>query len=1508
MGCCNFYKMILKKFCIFFLFTLLILLVPAKGFSQKGIVFSGDSVKFMGELDLVFQNLTGNEADMSKTLMQSFIQKWNAEKYSPAQKQMIYAVGNVMLKKKMRSFPDFYNYISSLNAFKETHQPEEGLYEWFGILKKMGDNKNSRLMGQFLETSFHFFAEKSIYHSYSTRWKMVDPVYHFRYDSVPVIDFSTSDLICYANDDSLLIFGTKGSYFPLTSQWFGIGGGVNWRRAGIDKNLVYANLATYEIQLKFSRFTADSVEFFHKKYFNYPVIGTYNDKILADVTEEKASYPRFFSYDKQIGIKDLFKNVDYLGGFALEGSKIIGSGDETYDAMLAFKKDGKEFARVSSRLYVIRPDRISSSLASISIYHEEDSIYHPGLQMKYNDLQKELTLSRDERLAYMSPWYDSWHQIEIYCETLSWKLNESRIDFGMMKGPVQEGKAIFESTNYYSQQRYERIQGIDDENPLNIIKRYCEQKNTRVFTLQDITQYMKKPMDQVESQLLALAYKGFLLYNINTKKATAKEKLLNYVQARNGKMDYDVIFFNSKVSGKSNGILGLDSFELRIQGVPSVFLSDSQQVHIYPSRAEVILTKGGDFLFSGKVEAGLFDMYGKNFSFSYHNFKLNLPDIDSMGFYVHSRTKDPKTQQFPLVKIKTYLNDLTGDLLIDDPGNKSGLKNFPQYPIFTSKREANVNWDKKNILKGVYKKQDFYYSLLPFQFKSIGELPTDSLTFRGHLTSAGIFPDITQQLVVRPDYSLGIETTTDARGLPVYGDKGVFTSHIEMSDAGLRGNGKLVFLNSTSLSDNFIFFPDSMKAFVKSFIATEVLAAIEYPAVKADSVQEFWLPQRDSLLISSIKKEMNMYNDQSRFAGQLALTPSGMTGEGTVKIRDAEMDSRRFKFNRRAFDANIANFRIKSYDLADLTISTRNYQTHFDFDMRRGEFKSNVGISKVEFPVNKYTCSMDRFDWLIDNEEIALFNDRKQQKARTDTLSLDKLIDMEYTGSEFISVHPAQDSLTFFAMKARYNLRQNIINAEEVTLIKVADAAIYPDSGKVRIMKDAVMLPLKRAGIIANTTSKFHHFYNADVSIASRKNYTANGYYDYVERGGNRQQIYFHGIKVDSSLTTIATGTITDSASFRLSPDFYFRGEIRLRSSDRLLTFDGGFRPITDCFQSLISWAAFKSMVDPQLVVLPLDQPLRDMNVQKLNLGIYYSNADNRIFASFFKRKESFSDSVLVSAQGFIDYSPPQEAFRVMPPERRKDPNSTQNLLTLTTGNCVLHGEGKINLGMNPGPMKMETYGSMDYYVIPDSVSARGAIALDFPFSADALQKLSQQLIAINLPGLIFSTSPYNLAIRNILGNKEFDKVKAEMEMTGKFRKFPQELIRTLFLADVKLKWDSVNKAWISYGTIGIGNVGNGQVNRYVNGTIEFSKKRNGDDFTVYLELTKDDWYFFNYRNNILQALSSNLEFNDLVTKTMQTKSEQKRVDDLAKGYRYTISTERKKRDFLRRFESSGEE
>ena len=1480
----------------------LILLSWLPAIAQKTSHFSGDSTKFTGELNGIFFNLPDNEKKIIAPYMEDFIQKWSQEQFGAEQKKVIYAIFNEMVKKKIRPYPDFFNYINALNIFVNTHQPSGYFMPWSEILMKLVTGQNSRKFTAFLEATSNLFDGNLVYKSPTTRWKIRQARFRFAYDTVPWIAFERSDLSCYANEDSLNIYDTRGVYYPLSTFWKGDGGTVNWKRAGEDPEKIFARLGQYEVQMRYSKFTADSVLFSHRKYFPSPVSGRYTDKVLADVTEEKASYPRFYSYDKMIGIRGLFRNIDFLGGFAMEGNRIVGSGGTSTSATLFFKRDGRDFVVARSKSFVIRPDRINSATASITIYYENDSIFHPGLQLKYKDDTKELSFTKDERVVSISPWIDSYHNIEIYCEALNWKVGDPRISFEMMKGPSKESKAVFESTNYYSLHRYEKLSGIDTQNPLNIIKNFVQKRKSPEFTLEELTGYMNKPVEQVEVLLLTLANRGFLVYNYEAKVARVNRKLTDYVNAQAGKADYDVIFFNSFVTNTANGILSLDSFDLKLQGIRKIMLSDSQQVHVYPKNEEIILKRGLHFLFSGRIEAGLFDFYARDCSFDYGRFSLNMPVIDSMLFYVRGKTKDPKTGDYPLVKVKTAITNLSGVLQIDDPLNKSGRKMIPQYPVFTNSNTAYVNWSKPSIQKGAYKKETFFYEVNPFTIRSLDALATDSMKFTGTLTSADIFPEITQPLKVRPDNSLGLEMITDSAGLPLYGGKGSFISKIDLSDRGLRGSGTVHYLNSTSVSRDYTFYPDSMKVLADRFTMAETAEPAGFPSVQGDSVKEFWLPYRDSLVIKTLRKEMTMYDGQSTFSGRLALTPGLLSGDGTVRIRDAEMDSRGFQFRRRSYDALIANFRIRSYDLEDLTISTKNYQTHFDFDERKGEFKSNVGISKVEFPLNRYICSMDRFYWLIDSEEIQLSNEQSRKQV-PDSLSLAGYIDLAYTGSEFISVHPLQDSLKFFAARANYNQRTNVINAQDVRIIKVADAAIYPDSGKVMILKDAVMQPLEHALVIANTTTQFHQFYDARVSISSRKSYSAAGEYDYRQQTGEREKIHLDHIWVDSTGQSTASGVIPDTAGFLLSPEFAFTGSFYLRAAEKNLKFDGGFHPVTDCFRFIPEWVRFSASVDPDHVQIPVVPPLKNIDREPVDLGLMFFNTEDKISPSFFRRRISFSDTTMITSDGLMEYNTTASEFRVAGQEKLKDVSLTGNYFSLNTVNCRLRGEGRINLSLRTGALKMETYGVLDYFILADSVRLNSTMALNMPFSERGLQRFSAMLESVNLPGVKLMGTPYPMAMEKILGKQEYERLKNELNLLGRFRKFPEALERFLVIADLSMKWDTASRSYVSYGNIGIASIGKSQVNRYAKGIIEFSKKRNGDDFTIYLELTPNDWFFFNFRNNLLQALSSDLTFNDLVREDAQSRAEKKRAGDLAKGFAYTVATERKKRDFLRKFQ-----
>ena len=112
----------------------------------------------------------------------------------------------------------------------------------------------------------------------------------------------------------------------------------------------------------------------------------------------------------------------------------------------------------------------------------------------------------------------------------------------------------------------------------------------------------------------------------------------------------------------------------------------------------------------------------------------------------------------------------------------------------------------------------------------------------------------------------------------------------------------------------------------------------------------------------------------------------------------------------------------------------------------------------------------------------------------------------------------------------------------------------------------------------------------------------------------------------------------------------------------------------------------------------------------------------------------------------------------------------------------------------------------------------------------------------------------------------------------------------------MNLNWD-----YISQGPIGIGSIGKQQINKYVDGYIEIAKKRTGDVLNIYLEFEKGRyWYYFNYRNNLMQTISSNTEYNNIIRELKDDKRSEKKNKE-GEEYSFIISNLRKKTDFLRR-------
>jgi hypothetical protein len=1491
----------------FYLALLILTGLNLSAFSQNiPKSFSNEPLTFIENVGKYFESINDKEQRKEgKKLMEKFTEAWNGGSFSSTEQEKIMKMANTMLKYKMRPMPHYARFLESLMSFAATNPDAQSVNAWFTILEKSLDVSSNRKFLSFLDISVSLFTDNVLYASSATKWKSSSNDYHFEYDSVPCIVFPSLDLTGFANKDSTVIYHTQGIYYPTQYLWVGQGGTVTWKRTGLPEDQVWAELGPYTIGLRFSKYEADSVRFYNKEYFDKPLLGHLEEKVLAAVSEEQTSYPRFTSYFVRLRISELFREVDYEGGFSMHGPRLIGSGNQMQDAFLFFKKDGKDFIKVTSKSYVIRKDRISSTKASITIYWEGDSIYHPGLEMKYIDKNRELSFIRNDEGIAMSPYYDSYHNIDMYCEAVYWKMDEPKIDFTMIKGTGSEGNATFESSNYFRESRYLKLQGIDEQNPLDLVASYGQKFKTREFTLTEFFNYIHRPPEQVKATLLRLAIRGFLIYDLDDDKIIIKDRLYEYLNARAKKTDYDVIQFNSTILAQPNATLSLLNFDLKLRGVPMVYLSDSQKVYIYPNNQELLLKKNRDFLFSGRVHAGLFDFFAHDCSFDYAKFKLNLPVVDSLSFMVKAREKNEYGER-PLVRVKSVICSLSGDILIDHPNNKSGVNDYPEYPIFNSKNDAYVYYDRFNIQKGVYKRDIFFFHVYPFSISKLVDFETDEIKFEGYLVSGGIFPDIEEPLRVQPDYSLGFTRTTPPGGWPIYGGIGEFKNIVDLSHRGFKGNGTIKYLASASESVDFNFYPDSVNGDLQRFLLEEQLGSVEYPPVTATDVYEHWLPYKELLLLSTRQKSIEMYGGQTHLTGTLALTPQSLTGAGTVAVADAEMDAELFKFKNKVFDSDTADFRLKTYDLKQLAFSTHNYKSHIDFIERKGEFKSNGGGSKVEFPINQYICFMDEFEWYMDKEEISLANTRTVAIPTADKGNIRELVDIDISGSEFVSVHPKQDSLRFLSPKARYNLRNNIIFAEQVSFIRVADAAVFPEKGLVTIFRDAKMNTLTNAKILANTTTKYHTVDSATVDIFSRKDYLAKGVYTYVDDKEKSQRIFLNKINVDSSFQTNGFAHISDSMNFMLNQHFGFAGDVKLMASKEFLYFMGGFRLQHDCDTITRAWVRFESDINPKEIYLPVNEDLRDITNKSIFAALAFSQKNNHIYPAILNKKESFNDQDLVSARGFIFYDENQQEYQVGSMDKLKTPLLPGNYLSLNARNCVLRGEGPINMGAVFGQLKLQSFGSVDYFIVPDSASFDLVSTLDFFFADDALKMIRDGLKDANLMAADLTKDKYKRALGELMGVKDADDIITEISLYGTIRRIPAELNHTLVFSDIMFKWNPVTNSFVSMGPIGIGNMEKTQINKFVKGYIEITKKRSGDILDMYLEISDSEWYYFNYSRNLMQAVSSNEEFNKIITELKP----EKRTHKGEKGedtYRFNISTSKKKKDFIRRMEGDTE-
>ena len=662
---------------LFFLFSVNV-------FSQKLTAFTPDSIKFLKELDKYFQDNSANKDDAA-AFIENLGKFWKTPAYSILYKNYVYTTSNKMLEKKLKPYPYFQNYLIAVANFINSKQDVSIFDAWQSLLDKIiTKNKNPKPFNDFLEMSDHVFESGMFYKGTSCQWYTNGSNYKFDYDSIPKLVFNNVTLSgSNPRGDSINIENTSGTYYPTSGHFYGKGGLVSWKRTGLAGD-VFADVKKYNIDCKSGGYVTDSAIFHNTQYFDKPQTGRLTDKIISE--NGKPTYPRFDTYTKRLEIKGVIKDVFYDGGFSMRGAQFVGSGDVSNPAKVVFKRNNQRFLEVSARNFIMATDKITADNAAVKFYLDKDSISHPACDFKYLADQRKVSLVRNEQGIQKTPFYDSYHKLDMYFEELVWKIDSPKIDIGFLAANFQ-GQAYFESQDFFTAERYDAIKGqVADVNPVAKINQYYEQNGKlRSFTAVDLAKYMKWLAIDLRPILIKIAGFGLINYNPETDEIIIKDKLFNYIKASRKLADYDVLTFHSVLPGQTNASINLlnNNFDMRVHGVKQILLSDTQKVFVFPKAGEIVVKKGRGFTFNGIVASGKFEYHGKEFSYDYDQNKVNLKQVDSLRIYVTALEPEPDGS-IPFKRVQTVVENITGELDVDNPKNHSGRLDIPQNPIFKS--------------------------------------------------------------------------------------------------------------------------------------------------------------------------------------------------------------------------------------------------------------------------------------------------------------------------------------------------------------------------------------------------------------------------------------------------------------------------------------------------------------------------------------------------------------------------------------------------------------------------------------------------------------------------------------------------------------------------------------------------------------------------------------------------------------------------------------------------------
>ncbi|TAK34479.1 MAG: hypothetical protein EPO28_15990 [Saprospiraceae bacterium] len=1467
----------MMKYWISFFFTFLLTATGLQ--AQRLEKFSEDPAEFFKQLENL---MTASKSKDLEEAFDAFSIQWNSGVFTEANQTQIRQTADLMLAQSMTANPDFKNYLHILTILKNDENGEARFSAWHEVaVSVLLHIKNRKLnpYHQFIDFSYPFLERGALRISdLGTNWLTNAKDYQLVFENeMPLVKYDKLDLIAERKGDSIVIKTTAGVYSIVEEIWSGEGGQVTWERFGLEPD-VYAELGTYEIETKNSLYEVGKVKMHYPLFFgNRMVEGSFSDKVVSKNNTAEGSYPRFESTNEILLIKNLGEGIEYRGGFRLHGTTVYGFGTSEAKAEIQLSNNKNELLyRGKAALFTIkREERIVGERVASTIYFGRDSIYHPSVNFRFDIPGRELQLSRGNRGSDRNPFFDSFHQVNIDAERLDYSVDKDSLYFD--RRSLGFGKRInptmFESLQYFEESDYRRLQNIASTNPIALLKVAFNETGERVIEADRVAQKLnpKFSVENINSLLYELVSQGFINYDAESGLVELKDKIFHYADASQKKVDFDILKISSETN-ETNGVFDLRDKSLAINGVSNVELSYPQKVAFKPLGESLRMRQNRDMDFDGKLFAGFTTYVGKDFHFQYAPFQVTMDSCRYFDMYLPTGELDENKR--PLAySIGSRIEHLNGVLLVDAPANKSGREEIEIFPSLESKKNSFVYYDYPKIQGGAYVRDSFYFKLKPFSIPSLDKYAKNDIHFKGEMYPAGIFPVFDETLLVKEDTSLGFLTTTPVAGFPSYQGKGNFKGKIDLSNKGFLGQGTLNYLGAVVNSEDFIFKPKQLTGSAERFdLAENRLGKIEVPQATGKDVTIDWRPYEDSMYVSSKEAPFELFKEGLHtLKGTLILTPSGLKARGLFDWDKASMNSTLFSFGAHAASADTSDLKIKAFNAGALALTTSNLNGRVDFDEQMGRFRANAEFLTTTLPYNQYETSFNEFDWDMKKETVNF-------KVKEGKLG------------SFRSIHPDQDSLWFQGKTALYDLKSNYLKIGGVPYIVTSDAFVYPETGDIEVQPNAVITELTNARIVADTINHYHVINRAKVKILGKKEYRASGFYEY-NIGDKKQEIEFaeiigtrvgKGSQSTKASVTRATGQVKERDQFFIDHKTKFQGTISLEADKPNLRFEG-FAELQSPSLPSTNWFSLSCEGDKNDLSIAYDTPLSP-DGEQLFTGLFLSketaSAYPRVMMPTYFRK----DRAILPVKGIFQYDEKGDKFIF------GDSLKVLGGASVLRGNKLVYDnktgkiemEGKLNLGSALTNVSVQAAGNVTTQfgeMLVDTLMGTSAMSSELKaevmLGANIILPASlMKIVASDFQSSTFDATPivfakdmnfYRHSVAELFPENDDMRQAIDGISIGTLV-IPKKYNKFSFLFDkIPMNWDRDYQSFVSTTKkLGLMSVDGETVNTYITAYIEVKMPTNDDDrLYIYLKSPSQLYYFFGYRQGVLNVASNNTRFMD---------------------------------------------